>query len=376
MERPSDLFMLFAGCGDLVGPAVSPEVIPGELSRLVAETYPGVGFRVEAESTEGLDQLATNLESGGSRIVQDGPEIVVLSLAGEVGRLASQSAADAMVVVRDDLVSVIDLVKSEVGAHVFVANLSTLDPRNPVFNYHGLKEEPFSLRAHRLNRMLADVSRERGISVIDVDRVIAEKGGDETVEGPARYNESGLIWIAMEIFRVVEDYGFLDERPILEQVGAGHAGVADVSPRAYHVAQGFAVHRRIDAVGSEQFAAGRCQDRPPEIRNVTTIGADGHDTGRRLVEVVLQCDAITVRIPRFQQRIRRRDGTRGRLRVEPVDILEGQEHLMSFTHVVAEHEGRTLDVVMADAMRFSADGKVEEFWTLSNDQAAVDSFIG
>ena len=66
----------------------------------------------------------------------------------------------------------------------------------------------------------------------------------------------------------------------------------------------------------------------------------------------------------------------GRLQVSPLDVLEGREYLMSFTHVIAEHEGRTLDVTMADAMRFGPDGKVEEFWTLSNDQAAVDSFIG
>jgi hypothetical protein len=49
---------------------------------------------------------------------------------------------------------------------------------------------------------------------------------------------------------------------------------------------------------------------------------------------------------------------------------------MSFTHVTAEQDDRKLDVVMADAMRFGPDGRVVEFWTLSNDQAAVDSFIG
>lgn len=68
--------------------------------------------------------------------------------------------------------------------------------------------------------------------------------------------------------------------------------------------------------------------------------------------------------------------TQGRLRVEPIDILEGRDHLMAFTHVTAEAEGRQLDVVMADAMRFGPDGRVEEYWTLSNDQAAVDAFIG
>jgi ketosteroid isomerase-like protein len=68
--------------------------------------------------------------------------------------------------------------------------------------------------------------------------------------------------------------------------------------------------------------------------------------------------------------------TANRLQVQPMDILEGEDHLMSFTHVTADREGGHLDVVMADAMRFGPDGRVVEYWTLSNDQAAVDAFIG
>lgn len=68
--------------------------------------------------------------------------------------------------------------------------------------------------------------------------------------------------------------------------------------------------------------------------------------------------------------------TGNRLNVQPIDILEGDEHLMSFTHVTAEREGDHLDVMMADAMRFGPDGRVEEYWTLSNDQKAVDDFLG
>jgi ketosteroid isomerase-like protein len=68
--------------------------------------------------------------------------------------------------------------------------------------------------------------------------------------------------------------------------------------------------------------------------------------------------------------------TRNRLTVQPVDILEGEDHVMSFTHVTADRTGEHLDVMMADAMRFGEHGKVVEYWTLSNDQAAVDRFIG
>jgi ketosteroid isomerase-like protein len=48
--------------------------------------------------------------------------------------------------------------------------------------------------------------------------------------------------------------------------------------------------------------------------------------------------------------------TGNRLNVQPIDILEGDDHLMSFTHVTAEREGDHLDVMMADAMRFGPDG--------------------
>jgi uncharacterized protein len=68
--------------------------------------------------------------------------------------------------------------------------------------------------------------------------------------------------------------------------------------------------------------------------------------------------------------------TGGRLQVEPIDILEGRDYLMAFTHITAEQDGTSLDVMMADAMRFGPDGRVVEYWTLSNDQAAVDSFLG
>ena len=68
--------------------------------------------------------------------------------------------------------------------------------------------------------------------------------------------------------------------------------------------------------------------------------------------------------------------TQNRLNVVPIDLLEGNEHLMSFTHVTGESDDGKLDVVMADAMTFDDSGRVIEYWTLSNDQKAVDAFIG
>ena len=61
---------------------------------------------------------------------------------------------------------------------------------------------------------------------------------------------------------------------------------------------------------------------------------------------------------------------------DDVELIEGEHHLMSFTRVTADRDDDHLDVIMADAMRFGPDGRVVEYWTLSNDQRAVDAFIG
>lgn len=68
-------------------------------------------------------------------------------------------------------------------------------------------------------------------------------------------------------------------------------------------------------------------------------------------------------------------GSSESLKVQPLEVLEGEDHAMTFTRVTIDEEGAELDVIMADAMRFGPDGRVVEYWTLSNDQQAVDARI-
>jgi hypothetical protein len=77
-----------------------------------------------------------------------------------------------------------------------------------------------------LNLVVVDVSHSEGISVIDVDRKIAEVGAENAVVAPSRFNEVGCGVIAGEVVRLIEEYGFLDERPLLEQVGARGKGTS------------------------------------------------------------------------------------------------------------------------------------------------------
>jgi hypothetical protein len=64
----------------------------------------------------------------------------------------------------------------------------------------------------------------------------------------------------------------------------------------------------------------------------------------------------------------------GNLTLEPVSILPGNDYVMMFLRVRGERNGRTLDILCAEAAKLADDGRIDEFWYLANDQAAEDSF--
>lgn len=189
---------------------------------LVAAGYPGYSLDVTAEPSSGFAALRDTLVDGTATMLAERPDIVVLSIADDVRSLPGRGVAAEETVqgVRQDLVDVIGLVKEKVGAHVLVANVSTIDPADGTHNYHGLTEDPIPLRAHRLAHMLVRVSHEEGISIIDVDRLLAEMGAAHNVEAAMSYSPAACAVIAAEVVRIVEDYGFLDERSLVGQVGA------------------------------------------------------------------------------------------------------------------------------------------------------------
>jgi ketosteroid isomerase-like protein len=69
-----------------------------------------------------------------------------------------------------------------------------------------------------------------------------------------------------------------------------------------------------------------------------------------------------------------RSETENTMKLERLEVLANELHGSAFLHVTAEREGRTLDVVVADAFRFDPDGRILEFWAHANDQAAIDEF--
>jgi len=220
------LTIFVVGGADLVDAALSRadggSKLDAGVKELVEARFPGVAITTHHEAFSGFADLRMALESGDTALIEANPQIVLLTIAHDVVELDKYGpdAADGVQRVESELSAVIGLIKEKVGARTFVTNVSTLDPSSEVFNYHGLDHEPLSLRAHRLNLMLVGVSHNEGISVIDVDRTIAELGGSIGVESALNYTKAGCEAIAAEIVTVLEDYAFFDDRPLLEQVGA------------------------------------------------------------------------------------------------------------------------------------------------------------
>lgn len=64
-----------------------------------------------------------------------------------------------------------------------------------------------------------------------------------------------------------------------------------------------------------------------------------------------------------------------RISIEPLDMLADDEYVVVFVREFGQRDGRELDVVRAEALRLSPEGKIREYWGLANDQAAEDAFF-
>jgi hypothetical protein len=117
----------------------------------------------------------------------------------------------------------IRLVKQASGAHIIVFNCSPLDPTDQVHNYHRT-DDTLSVRAQRLNFALMQLSTLEGISIIDVERLVAELGGDQHVLQPLLYSAEAYASMCGEFLRVLEDIGFFETRPLVMQVGRRERG--------------------------------------------------------------------------------------------------------------------------------------------------------
>jgi hypothetical protein len=177
---------------------------------LVQDKYHGA-FTIELthEPCTRSDFLATPLHS---RLFEGSSDVVALSVRPEVALSAGP--------LKENLARLIRTVKERLDAHVLICNVSTVDPDDQVHNYHG-RGDTWALRAHKFNLALMELSVLEGISLIDVERLVAEHGGYRHVLHAGRYSREVHEAIRREFLRVLEDIGFFEDRPLVMQVGRG-----------------------------------------------------------------------------------------------------------------------------------------------------------
>lgn len=139
------------------------------------------------------------------------PDVVAFSLSADLTTWAGQFTESMSACIR--------LIKRELQAHVIFLNCSSVDPNDTTSNFHEV-ETPVSLKIHRLNRALIGLSYSEGISIVDADRIVGELGGQDHVADVASYSSQASLAICSEFLRVMQDYGFFQNRPLVMQIGA------------------------------------------------------------------------------------------------------------------------------------------------------------
>lgn len=188
---------------------------------MVAEAHPSAPEVTLHFESGDLASFREALVAGGDETSAGSfsPDLVILSLEAELRSSTGQWGQDEAGRFEDLLREVVRLIKEHLSSHVFVVNASSVDPGFKTSSYAQLDYEPPELRAHRFNLAAIRVSSDEGISIIDADRLIAELGGSGVVRAFLEYEAPAAEAISRETLRVVEDYGFLDNRPLLPQVG-------------------------------------------------------------------------------------------------------------------------------------------------------------
>jgi hypothetical protein len=106
------------------------------------------------------------------------------------------------------LAAVVARLQQRSSAPILVYNLSAIVPGEWVHCYQGLGET-LSTRIRRFNLALTELSEQTGISVVDVDAIVARAGADRLKLSYDHLMAEGWRLVAEEVVRILEDRGCL-----------------------------------------------------------------------------------------------------------------------------------------------------------------------
>ena len=108
------------------------------------------------------------------------------------------------------LEGVVERLAARSDAPVLIYNLSCAAPGDFIHCHLGL-EEAFSTVARRFNLGLIELSARTGVSIVDVDAVLARAGADRLKLDATHLAPEGCRLVAQEVARILADLGVLEE---------------------------------------------------------------------------------------------------------------------------------------------------------------------
>lgn len=218
--RPARLKVCLAG-GEVIDRALLVDADSTRLSPGIVETVrqrsdgvTDVDVAVVEPRSVGLLLAELQASGGGpatpsSALVDWEPDVIVLSIGPDI---SSDGDVDAF---RSQGLELISVIKERVGAHLVFVNSSSIAPGTTP----GSWDNETSERIHRLNRIVIEFSEREGVSIVDVDRLAAEMGAGTHVLRTDYYSDALEQAIGAELIRILDDYGYFEERPLVAQVG-------------------------------------------------------------------------------------------------------------------------------------------------------------
>jgi len=106
---------------------------------------------------------------------------------------------------------IIARIRGRTEAPIIIYNVSSVVPGETVHCLLGLGET-FSTRMRRFNLGLAELSEKTGVSIIDVDNLMARHGADRMQVNGLHLTAAGYEVVAAQVAAVLEDLGLLERR--------------------------------------------------------------------------------------------------------------------------------------------------------------------
>jgi hypothetical protein len=109
----------------------------------------------------------------------------------------------------DNFNAIISRIRAQSDAPILIYNLSSAIPGDIIHCYVGM-EGSISSRIKKFNLKLTELSEQTGVSIVDVDALLAKFGANQLQIDTTHLTAGGYEIVAHEVVRILEDLAFFD----------------------------------------------------------------------------------------------------------------------------------------------------------------------